>query len=128
MDDPSTNPVGQSGQALRYRLPPDMLHYEPKYFFGLGLQDLMIATMPSILMLQVAGAIGAAITAALMLAAMVRIERLGNRSIVVYGALWLWHKYRPSTVILPRVLPRQETRLEVTTWDNAPLYTLEVDE
>ena len=113
---------------LRYRLPPDMLHYEPKYLLGLGLQDLMVATMPSILMLQVAGPIGAGMTAALMLLSMVRFERLGNRSLVVYGSLWLWHKYRPSTVILPRVLPRQDTRLEVTTWDGDLLYTLETDE
>ncbi|MGC1378247.1 MAG: hypothetical protein WA821_18595 [Anaerolineales bacterium] len=112
---------------LHYRLPPDMLHYEPKYLFGLGLQDLMIAVMPSILMLQVAGAIGAVVTAVLMLAGMVRFERFGNRSVVTYSALWLWHKYRPSTVILPRIMPRQETRLEVTTWDDQPLYTLDVD-
>ena len=113
---------------LRYRLPPDVLHYEPKYFLGLGLQDLMIAAMPSILMLQLTGAIGAGLTAAFMLLCMMRFERFGNRSIVSYYALWLWHKYRPSTVILPRVLPRQETRLEVTTWDGDLLYTLEVEE
>ena len=113
---------------LRYRLPPDVLHYEPKYFLGLGLQDLMFATMPSILMLQLTGVIGAGLTAALMLLCMMRFERFGNRSIVSYGILWLWHKYHPSTVILPRVLPRQETRVEVTTWEGDLLYTLEVDE
>ncbi len=113
---------------LRYRLPPDMLHYEPKYLLGLGLQDLMVATMPSILMLQVAGPLGAGLTAALMLVGLMRFERFGNRSLLVYCALWLWHKYRPSTVILPRVLPRQDTRLEVTTWDGDPLYTMEVEE
>ena len=104
-----------------------MLHYEPKYFFGLGLQDLVIAAMPSIFALQAGGIIAGAITAVMTLAAMVRFERFGNRSLVVYTAQWLWHKYHPSTVILPRVLPRQETRLEVTTWDGDPLYTLEVD-
>ena len=112
---------------LRYRLPPDVLHYEPKYFLGLGLQDLMVAAMPSILMLQVTGPIGAALTAILMLTALMRFDRFGNRSLLLYCGLWLWHKYRPSTVILPRVMPRQETRLEVTTWEGDPLYTMEVD-
>ena len=113
---------------LRYRLPPDMLHYETKYLFGLGMQDLMVATMPALLMLQVAGPLGAGITAVLMLLGVMRFERFGNRSMIVYGALWLWHKYRPSTVILPRVLPRQDARLEVTTWAGDLLYTLEMDE
>lgn len=114
-------------EELRYRLPPDMLHYEPKYFFGLGVQDLMLATMPSMLAMQVAGIPGAVVVAVLMLAGLMRFERFGNRSILLYFILWFWHKYRPSTVILPRVMPRQDTRLEVTTWDNEPLYTIEVD-
>ena len=113
---------------MRYRLPPDILHFEPKYFLGLGVQDLMMAAMPSILMLQIGGPIMAGITAALVLLSMMRYDRFGNRSIVVYSFLWLWHKYRPSTVILPRVLPRQDARLEVTTWDGDRLYTLEVEE
>ena len=113
---------------LRYRLPPDMLHYETKYMFGLGMQDLMIAVMPPILMLQVAGPIGAGVSAVLMLLAVMRFERFGNRSMIAYCALWLWHKYRPSSVILPRVLPRQDARLEVTTWAGDLLYTLEMDE
>ncbi len=114
-------------EELRYRLPPDVLHYEPKYFMGLGVQDLMVATMPSILALQLAGPIGAALTAFLMLAGLMRFERFGNRSLLIYFALWLWHKYRPSSVILPRVMPRQETRLEVTTWEGDPLFTMEVE-
>jgi len=112
---------------LRYRIPPDMLHYEPKYFLGLGVQDLMVATMPSILALQFAGPIGAVIVALLMLAGLMRFERFGNRSLLVYFALWLWHKYRPAPVILPRVMPRQDTRLEVTTWAGERLYTMEVE-
>lgn len=115
-------------EDLRYRLPPDVLHFEPKYFLGLGVQDLMIATMPSMLVLQFAGPIGAGITGILMLAGLMRFDNLGNRSALVYAALWLWHKYRPATVILPRVMPRQDTRLEVTTWEGDPLYTMEVEQ
>jgi len=57
-----------------------------------------------------------------------RFERFGNRSLVSYYALWLWHKYRPSSVILRVSCRAKETRLEVTTWDGDLLYTLEVDE
>jgi len=112
---------------LRYRLPHDLLHYEPRYLFGLGLQDLMLATLPSLFMLLVAGSLAALLTAILMILGLKRWDGLGSRSALVYFALWLWHKYRPATIILPRVLPRQETRLEITAWDGAPRYTLEVD-
>jgi hypothetical protein len=112
---------------LRYRLPPDVLHYEPKYLFGLGIQDLLLAAMPAVFSMLLAGLLVGVITGVVLIGALKRWEGLGNRAAVVYFALWLWHKYRPATVILPRVLPRQETRLEVTAWDGAPLYTLEVE-
>jgi hypothetical protein len=46
--------------------------------------------------------------------------------VLVYLALWAWHRYRPKEVYMPRVLPSdgELPHMEVTTWDGDPLYTV----
>ena len=114
-----------SDQDLSYRLPPDVLHYETKYMFGLNLQDLLVAVMPSIMVINTAGPLWGAIVAAIMLAALKRWETFGDRSVIVYLALLIWYHYRPGEVEAPRVLPLHQSRVEVHSWDGNRLYVIE---
>jgi hypothetical protein len=114
-----------SDKELSYRLPPDVLHYEPKYFFGLGLQELMIAVMPSMLVMQFGGVGWGAITGILMLLGLRRWEAFGNRSVLLYLALLLWYRYRPGELSIPRVLPLHPSRVEVANWEGHTLFVLE---
>jgi hypothetical protein len=117
-----------SDQDLSYRLPPDVLHYETKYMFGLNLQDLLVAVMPSLMVLNTVGPAWGAITAAIMLAGLKRWDNFGDRSVIVYLALLIWYRYRPGEVQAPRVLPLHPSRVEVHSWDGNRLYVIEGEE
>jgi len=114
-----------SDQDLSYRLPPDVLHYETKYFFGLNLTDMLIAVMPALAALNVGGPIWGAIVVALMLAGLKRWDGLGDRSVVVFLAFVIWYRYKPGEVQAPRVLPLHPSRVEVHSWDGNRLYVIE---
>ena len=114
-----------SDNDLSYRLPPDVLHYEPKYIFGLSLQDMLIAVVPALLAINAAGVVAGAIVGAVGILAMKRWDGFGNRSVVIYFALLLWYRFRPGEVIAPRVLPLQPSRVEVSSWEGDTLFVLE---
>ena len=114
-----------SDKDLSYRLPPDVLHYEPSYIFGLSLQDILVSVMPSILVINSAGIVWGGVVGLLMLLAMKRWDGLGDRSAVVYAGSLLWYRYRPSEVVTPRVLPLNPSRVEVHSWAGERLYVLE---
>lgn len=114
-----------SDKDLSYRLPPDVLHYEPSYVFGLSLQDILVSVMPAILVINMVGIVWGAVAGVLMLFGMKRWENLGNRSAVVYLASSLWYRYRPNEIVTPRVLPLQPSRVEVHSWKGERLYVLE---
>ena len=117
-----------SDKDLSYRLPPDVLHYEPKYLFGLSLTDLMAAVIPALFVINTAGIVWGALVGGLVLVGMKRWENIGNRSIVIYLASLLWYRYKPGEVIAPRVLPLHPSRVEVHSWEGNRLYTLEGEE
>jgi hypothetical protein len=117
-----------SDKELSYRLPPDVLHYEPKYIFGLSLQDMLVAVVPALLAINAAGVLWGALTGILMLAAMKRWDNFGNRSVLVYLALLLWYRFRPGEVSAPRVLPLHPSRVEVSSWEGDTLFVLEGEE
>ena len=117
-----------SDKDLSYRLPPDVLHYEPKYFFGLSLQDLMFAVLPALLAMQFGGPVWGLIAGIGMLLGLRRWDNLGNYSGIVYLALLLWYRYRPAEVVAPRVLPVKASRIEVHSWDGKKLFAIEGDE
>ena len=89
-----------------YRMPSDVLHYEIRMFLGLTAQDMMIIGVAIIGGIQGLGLWAGAFLGTGAFLALKRYESLGNRSFVVYGALWLWHRFRPQQVLMPRVLPQ----------------------
>ena len=115
-------------QELNYHLPPDVLHYEPKYLFGLNLQDLLMAVMPALLVLNLVGPIWAVVVALLALAALKRWDGLGDRSALAYLALLAWYRYRPGEVQTMRVLPVKPGRVEVHSWEGERLYVIEAED
>jgi hypothetical protein len=117
-----------SDKDLSYRLPPDVLHYEPKYIFGLSLQDMLVAVVPALLAINAAGIVWGAIVGLVGIAAMKRWDAFGNRSVVVYVALLLWYRFRPGEVSAPRVLPLHPSRVEVSSWEGDTLFVLEGEE
>jgi hypothetical protein len=112
--------------ALHYRLPPDILHYEVKYMFGLSVQDMMMSALPGMGIMARYGLVWGLVAALVTLAGLKRFEVFGDRSVLVYLALWAWHRYKPKEVYMPRVLPTggELPQMEVTTWDGDPLYTV----
>jgi hypothetical protein len=118
--------MATSMSDMNYRIPTDVLHYEPRFFFGLSANDLLLTTIPTVIGMEFGGPVGGVIVAVLFLAGMKRFEGFGNRSAIVYLALMLWHKWRPSQVFMPRVLPRQEAHLEFQTFDGQTLFEMEV--
>ncbi len=90
---------------MQYQIPPDVLHYEPRLFLGLTAQDMMVIGMAAIFGIQKFGILGGVLSALLAFGAAVRFSRFGNRSVLVYLGLSLFHRYRPQAIVMPRVLP-----------------------
>lgn len=110
--------------AMHYRLPPDILHYEVRYMFGLSVQDMMMAALPGMAVLAKFGLVWGALVSLTALGVLKRFEVFGDRSVLAYLALWAWHRYRPKEVYMPRVLPAggDAPQMSVVTWDDQPLY------
>lgn len=108
---------------MRYQIPPDVLHYEVRLIFGLSAKDIMVAGLAVVIGIQRLGVVGGLALGLVTLLAMKRYERLGNRSLLVYLALYLWHLWRPGRALLPRVLPGSgEAPLRVHDWDGREMY------
>ena len=111
---------------LRYTLPHDVFHYEPRYFAGLTVTDMFMAAIPAMVVLSILHSILAAvIMAALSLALLKRFDGLGRRSIVAYMFSAEVERRRQRQFVMPQVLPGEGGTLTVTTWDGQELYRLE---
>lgn len=112
---------------MNYRIPPDVLHYEVRLLFGLTAYDIMVSGMALLFGIQQWGPVAGACLGALALLAVKKYESLGSRSPLVYLGLWLWHRWRPQTVMMPRVLPSggDDLRVTVYDWEGNPLIQLE---
>lgn len=102
---------------MNYRIPPDVLHYEVRLLFGLTAYDIMVSGMVLLFGIQTWGPVVGVILGVLALLAIKKYEGLGNRSPLVYLGLWLWHRWRPQSVMMPRVLPSGGEDLSVTVYD-----------
>lgn len=111
-------------QELRYTIPPDVLHYEARYFLGFGITELLIGTFAGLFGMMAAGTPGLLIGAVVLLGVR-RFEGLGHRSLLEYAVARLLYEMRRPEVVLPRVLPYGSGRIEVRSWDGEVLYTLE---
>ena len=113
-------------EMLRYPLPEDVFHYEPKYFAGLTVSDMLIAAIPAMLVLVVLNSlIGAAVVALIALGLMKRFASLGNRSPLVYAYGWFKESRQRRAFVMPRVLTGTDVSLTVTTWEGEMLYRVE---
>jgi len=62
---------------LHYRIPPDILHYEPRLIFGLSATELMIGAMIGMAVMLLVGPISGLVSGALSLLALRRFDNLG---------------------------------------------------
>ena len=112
---------------LRYHIPPDVLHYEPRFIFGLTATDLLVATIPAML-IGVTLAWGTGIvTGILSLSLLKRFERFGNQSFPMYTIQRWQHTRTPRTVHLPLILPAEVEALQFETWDGDSLFEIETE-
>jgi len=120
--------VANSPDELQYTIPHDILHYEPRYWFGLTITDMLYAALPAMLILSTTNsALGAGVSAALSLAALKRFDYLGNRSFLQYMWGWFRENRKREQIYMPRVMPIREATLQVLTWDDDEIFRLESD-
>ena len=110
---------------LNYQVPPDILHYESKYFLGFGMSEVMAGLIVGMLFMLGNSPVTGLIAGAFTLVAMRRYDGLGNRSVVMYLGAWIWYRWRPQNVIMPRTLPPGAARLEITSWDGDPMFVID---
>lgn len=113
---------------LQYQIPPDVISYEPRYLFGLTATDLLVAAMPSILLMATAGILPGLLAGLLALSLLKRFDRFGDRSLPVYFfQRWLYNRSQQK-VVLPLVLPSETQRIAFQSWDGEELYNIETEQ
>ena len=115
-------------EELHYQIPPDVLHYEPRFFFGLSATDLLIAAMPAILLIATVGIFPGILAGALSLSLLKRFERFGDRSLPVY----YFQRWRYNTVerevVLPLIIPSEAQSLHFESWEGDAFYKIEAEQ
>lgn len=110
---------------LHYQLPPDVLHYEPRYYFGLTATDLVIVALPSILVIAVWAIVPGLITAVIGIALLKRFDDFGNRSAPVYFIQKWQYNSRQRKVAVPLILPPESEALSFESWEGETLFGIE---
>ncbi len=105
-----------SRDELRYEIPPDVLHYEPRYWFGLTANDLLFAAFPAMLVSYAVHPVVGILLGVLTALSLRRLDGLGGRSLPVY--LWqrMRHLRRPRPVEMPLVLPPERVVMRIEDW------------
>ncbi len=112
---------------LHYQIPPDVLNYEPRYIFGLTATDLLVAAMPSILLMSTVGIIPGLLAGVAALTLLKRFERFGNRSLPVYFVQrWLYNRSQHK-VVLPLILPPETQSISFESWEGEELYEIQTE-
>ncbi len=110
---------------LRYEIPPDVLHYEPRFLFGLSATDLLVAAIPAILLMAIGLIIPGLLMGIVALSLLKRFDRFGNRSLPVYYIQrWQYNRARRK-VVIPLVLPPDTQAMRFETWDGEELFGIE---
>ncbi|MEA2007910.1 MAG: hypothetical protein U9O54_02225 [Chloroflexota bacterium] len=113
---------------LHYQIPPDVLHYEPRFFFGLSATDLLIAAMPSILLIATVGLLPGVLAGVLSLSLLKRFESFGNRSMPVYFFQRWQYNVGQRDVVLPLIIPPETQTLQFESWDGDEVYRIEAEQ
>ncbi len=101
---------------LQYAIPPDVLHFEPRYWFGLSAQDLVIAAFPALLLMNTLGVVPGVLAGGIAILLLRRLDSLGGRSIPVFVLQRLWYLRLPRVVEMPMVLPAEHVSLAIQDW------------
>ena len=110
---------------LQYPIPPDVLHYEPRFIFGLSATDLLVAAIPAILLMAIGLIVPGLLMGAVALSLLKRFDRFGNRSFPVYYIQrWQYNRARRK-VVIPLVLPPDAQSMSFETWDGEVLFGIE---
>ncbi|MDT8899552.1 hypothetical protein QYE77_14905 (plasmid) [Thermanaerothrix sp. 4228-RoL] len=112
----------QTDDLLEYPVPPDLLHFEPRYIFGFTSTDLVLAGGIAMPILYLLGPIPGLLTGILTLLAIHRLESLGNRSPIVYALQRLAHNARLQEIHIARLLPEGRQHIQILTWDMRPVF------
>jgi hypothetical protein len=112
---------------LHYQIPPDVLHYEPRYFFGLTATDLLVAAMPAILLIATAGVVAGVLAGVTSLSMLKRFDRFGNRSLPVYVVQRWRYNRMGREVALPLVLPPETEAITFESWEGDERYGIETE-
>lgn len=107
---------------LEYVVPPDVLHFEPRYILGFTATELVVAGGMAIPALYILGPVAGLIAGVVTLMAVHRLESLGNRSVLTYAFQRVLHNARRREVRIARLLPEGQRKIEILTWDMRPVF------
>lgn len=111
---------------LTYTLPPDILRYETKYFFGFGINELLIAATAGLVVMMLVSTLVGLLTGVIVLVSLRRYESLGNRSLPAYALAIVWRRLSTAPVVVPRTFPSGSGgRVEFISWEGEKLFALE---
>ena len=110
---------------LNYQVPPDILHYETKYFMGFGMNEVMAGLIVGMIFMTANSPLLGLLAGGLTLIAMRRFDGLGSRSVVTYLVAWAWYRWRPQSLLMPRTLPPGAARLEISSWAGEPMFVID---
>ena len=114
--------------ALQYEIPPDVLHYEPRYWFGLSANDLLFAAFPAMVVAYVVHPLVGVLLGGATALSLRRLDALGGRSLPVY--LWqrMRHLRRPRPVEMPLVLPPERLTVRIEDWQGRLVALVQSEE
>ncbi len=114
--------------ALDYEIPPDVLRYEPRYWFGLSANDLLFAAFPAMLVSYLLHPVAGILLGVLTALSLRRLDSLGGRSLPSY--LWQRMRYlrRPRPVEMPLVLPPEQMAVRIEDWQGQVVAVIQPEE
>ncbi len=113
---------------LQYPIPPDVLHFEPRYWFGLSAQDLVVAAFPALLAMNTLGLAPGVLVGVLAVLLLRRLDSLGGRSVPVFLVQRLWYLRRPHEVEMPIVLPPERAAMVIEDWSGQGVARIQPEE
>ena len=113
---------------LEHPWPPDVLHYETRYIFGLTMNELLLVSLPAMAVTVAAGPLSGALAAVVGLLSLKRYEAFANRSVPAYLVARVLIARRRKVIMLPLVLPAGGEEMILSTWDDEELLELVGDQ
>ncbi len=117
---------------LTYEWPSNLSQYEAKIFLGLTATEAMGSAMAFLLptgtMRSGMGFFVGLICCLVVLLSIKKIERFGNRSVLVYLAQRTYEKRTHPEIELPLIMGGSSARVELESWEGETLITFDGSE